>query len=97
MGTAGSFTLPEVQQLGIQALGIAVALGFGSVSGLISAVPYQLISKSRSGSTPPSPQADGETGTTPGQTLAQEIGQTTQPTTDVPADERQDGAPAQTP
>lgn len=97
MGAAGSFTLPEIQQLGIQALGIAVALGFGSVSGLISAVPYQLISKSRSGSTPPPPQADDETGTTPGQTLAQEIGQTTQPTTDVPADERQDGAPAQTP
>ncbi|MGI9211534.1 MAG: ammonium transporter, partial [Methylococcaceae bacterium] len=47
MGHAGSFIIPEIGQLGIQSLGVAVALGFGLLAGLITALPYSLIAGHR--------------------------------------------------
>lgn len=47
MGSAGSFNAPELMQLGIQSLGIVVALALGLLSGLLGALPFQLLSGSK--------------------------------------------------
>jgi len=70
MGSAGSFTIPEIQQLGIQSLGIAVALGFGSLTGLLSALPYKWVSRLTGSSQESAAEAMPRA-----QTLAEEIGQ----------------------
>jgi len=44
-GSSGVFGVPDAQQLGIQALGVAVILGFGLLTGLICALGYQGILK----------------------------------------------------
>lgn len=71
MGSAGSFNIPEIQQLGIQSLGIAVALGFGSLAGLVSALPYKWVSD-LSGSRVSSQESAGDSAPRT-QTLAEEI------------------------
>lgn len=70
MGSAGNFTVPEIGQLGIQSLGVAVALGFGLLSGLATVIPYRLLAGNRPVATTPF-----ETETTENQsgTLAQEL------------------------
>ncbi len=69
MGSAGSFTLPEVKQLGIQGLGIVMTFGLGSLVGLLGAVPYQLFSRPKvaTASTPGYENFNG------GSSLAQEL------------------------
>lgn len=68
MGSAGSFAAPEVKQLGIQSLGIVMTLLLGSMAGLLGALPYQLLSRSKTASVVPSYENTGN-----GTSLAQEL------------------------
>jgi len=49
MGSAGSFSLPELSQLGIQALGIVLVMLVATAAGVLGALPFHMLTASGAG------------------------------------------------